>query len=78
MRTARRPCGWSKQERRIRSIGAGINRKTVALGTVVIIDGFRSKDEALRANGRRMTLTNGETLFMGSSGNGRSKGRCRI
>lgn len=48
----------------------GINRKTVALGTVVIIDGFRSKDEALRANGRRMTLTNGETLFMGSSGTG--------
>ena len=48
----------------------GITRNTVPLGTVVVIDGFRAKDEALRANGRRMTLTNGETLFMGSSGTG--------
>ena len=42
----------------------------LALGTVVIIDGFQAKDESMRANGRRMTLTNGETLFMGSSGTG--------
>ena len=48
----------------------GIDRNTVPLGTVVIIDGYQAKDESLRANGRRMTLTNGETLFMGSSGTG--------
>ncbi len=48
----------------------GINRNTVPIGTVVIIDGFQAKDGANRANGRRMTLTNGETLFMGSSGTG--------
>ena len=48
----------------------GITRNTVPLGTEVIIDGFQAKDESLRANGRRMTMTNGETLFMGSSGTG--------
>ena len=48
----------------------GITRNSVPLGTLVIIDGFQAKDEQLRANGRRMTLANGETLFMGSSGTG--------
>ena len=48
----------------------GITRNTVAIGTVVVIDGFQGKDRAMRANGRRMTFTNGETLFMGSSGTG--------
>ena len=48
----------------------GITRNTVAIGTVVVIDGYQGKDRAMRANGRRMTLTNGETLFMGSSGTG--------
>ena len=48
----------------------GITRNTVPIGTVVVIDGFQGKDRAMRANGRRMTFTNGETLFMGSSGTG--------
>ena len=48
----------------------GITRNTVAIGAMVIIDGYRAKDRAERANGRRMTFTNGETLFMGSSGTG--------
>ena len=48
----------------------GITRNTVPIGTVVIIDGYQGKDRAMRANGRRMTFTNGETLFMGSSGTG--------
>ena len=30
----------------------------------------QAKDEAARANGRRITLADGETLFMGSSGTG--------
>jgi len=42
----------------------------VPIGTVVVIDGYQGKDRAMRANGRRMTFTNGETLFMGSSGTG--------
>jgi hypothetical protein len=48
----------------------GITRNTVPIGTEIIIDGFQAKDESMRANGRRMTLLNGETLFMGSSGTG--------
>ena len=48
----------------------GITRNTVPIGTVVVIDGYQGKDRAKRANGRRMTFTNGETLFMGSSGTG--------
>ena len=48
----------------------GITRNTVPISTVVVIDGYQGKDRAMRANGRRMTFTNGETLFMGSSGTG--------
>ena len=48
----------------------GIHRNTVPLGTEVIIDGFQAKDETNRANGRRITLANGDTIFMGSSGTG--------
>ena len=48
----------------------GITRNTVPIGTVLVIDGYQAKDRAERANGRRMTFTNGETLFMGSSGTG--------
>ena len=48
----------------------GITRNTVPIGTVVVIDGYQGKDRAKRANGRRMTFANGETLFMGSSGTG--------
>ena len=48
----------------------GIHRNTVPLGTEVIIDGFQAKDESNSANGRRITLANGETIFMGSSGTG--------
>ncbi len=48
----------------------GIHRNSVPIGTEVIIDGYQSKDLSNRANGRQMTLVNGETLFMGSSGTG--------
>ena len=48
----------------------GIHRNSIPVGTLVVIDGYQSKDLSLRANGRNMTLANGETLFMGSSGTG--------
>ena len=48
----------------------GITRTSVPIGTDVIIDGFQAKDGSERANGRRMTLADGSTLFMGSSGTG--------
>ena len=49
----------------------GIDRKTVAIGTEVIVDGYQTKDHSLkRANGRDVTFTDGRKLFMGSSGTG--------
>ena len=48
----------------------GITRDTIKVGTVIIVDGFQSKDGTLKANGRNMTFPDGRTLFMGSSGTG--------
>lgn len=48
----------------------GIHRNSVPIGTQVIIDGYQSKDLSNRGNGRQMTLADGQTLFMGSSGTG--------
>ena len=48
----------------------GINRDSVKVGTVVLVDGYRAKDGSLKGNGRDLTLQNGQKLFMGSSGTG--------
>jgi hypothetical protein len=48
----------------------GITRDTIKIGTVIVVDGYQSKDGTLRANGRNMTFDDGRTLFMGSSGTG--------
>ena len=48
----------------------GFNKNTIAIGTEVVIDGYQSKDGSLRANGRDITLPNGQKLFLGSSGTG--------
>ena len=45
----------------------GFTRESLKNGTVVIVDGYQSKDGSLRANGRDITLPNGQTLFLGSS-----------
>src|SRR3972149_2107028 len=48
----------------------GFTRDSLKPGTVVIVDGYQSKDRSNRANGRDMTLPDGSKLFMGSSGTG--------
>ena len=48
----------------------GFNKNTIAPGTKVIVDGYQSKDGSERANGRDITLPNGQKLFLGSSGTG--------
>ena len=48
----------------------GITRDSLAVGTVIVVQGFRSKDGRMRANGRNLTYADGRTLFMGSSGTG--------
>ena len=52
----------------------GINRDTLKPGTDIVVHGYQSKDKlctpACKANGRDVTLANGQKLFMGSSGTG--------
>jgi Family of unknown function (DUF6152) len=48
----------------------GITRSSLAVGTVIVVQGFQAKDGTKRANGRDITLPDGRTLFMGSSGTG--------
>ena len=48
----------------------GLTRQALPVGTEITVDGYQSKDGSLRANGRDLTLPNGQTLFIGSSGTG--------
>jgi len=48
----------------------GFNKNTIAIGTEVVVDGYQSKDGSLRANGRDITLPNGQKLFLGSGNTG--------
>jgi Family of unknown function (DUF6152) len=45
----------------------GFTKDSLKAGTEVFVDGYQSKDGSLRANGRDITLPNGQTLFLGSS-----------
>ncbi len=51
----------------------GINKNTIKPGVYIIVDGYQSKDRTNRANGRNITLADGQKLFMGSSGTGAPK-----
>ena len=48
----------------------GLTRDSLTPGTVIIVDGYQSKDRSNRANGRDVTFTDGRKIFMGSSGTG--------
>jgi len=48
----------------------GFTRQSLTIGTEIKIDGYQAKDRTHRGNGRDMTLPDGRTLFMGSSGTG--------
>jgi hypothetical protein len=48
----------------------GFNKNSIPVGTKVIVDGYQSKDGSKKANGRDITLPNGQKLFLGSSGTG--------
>ena len=48
----------------------GFTKQSVAPGTPVVVEGYQSKDGSNRANGRDITLPNGEKLFLGSTGTG--------
>lgn len=48
----------------------GFNKEVIQVGMEIVVDGYGSKDGTRRANGRDLTLPDGQTLFMGSSGTG--------
>jgi len=48
----------------------GFTKQSVAAGTQVIVEGYQSKDGSNRANGRDITLPNGQKLFLGSGNTG--------
>jgi hypothetical protein len=48
----------------------GFTKTSIPIGTDVVVDGYQSKDGSNRANGRDITLPNGQKLFLGSSGTG--------
>jgi len=45
----------------------GFNRKSLPLGTEVVINGYRSRDGGKRANGGDITFTDGRRLFLSGS-----------
>jgi uncharacterized protein DUF6152 len=48
----------------------GVTKQSLKAGIEVAIDGYRAKDGTRRANGRDLTLADGQKLFLGSSGTG--------
>ncbi len=48
----------------------GINKRSISVGTEILVDGYQAKDRSNRANGRNITLADGTKMFMGSSGTG--------
>jgi hypothetical protein len=48
----------------------GLTKQALMPGTVIVVDGYQAKDGSRRANGRDLTLPDGTTLFLGSSGTG--------
>ena len=45
----------------------GLTKDSLKAGTEIVVDGYQSKDGSLRANGRDLTLPNGQTLFLGGT-----------
>jgi outer membrane usher protein FimD/PapC len=48
----------------------GFTKATIPAGTPVVVEGYQSKDGSMRANGRDISLPNGQKLFLGSQGTG--------
>jgi hypothetical protein len=51
----------------------GFTRDSLKPGTEILVEGFRAKNGAFRANGRDLVLPDGKRLFLGSSGTGAPK-----
>ena len=45
----------------------GLTKDSLKVGTEILVEGYQSKDGSLRANGRNVTLPNGQTLFLSNN-----------
>ena len=52
----------------------GFTKNSLLPGTEIVVDGYQARDGGMRANGKDLTLPNGQKLFMGSSGPGAAPG----
>jgi hypothetical protein len=48
----------------------GFTKNTLQPGIEIVVDGYAAKDGSHRANGRDLTLPDGRSMFLGSSGTG--------
>jgi hypothetical protein len=48
----------------------GFNKDSLPVGTQIVVQGYRAKDGANRANGSNITYPDGKKLFIGSQGTG--------
>ena len=48
----------------------GFTKASLKNGTEIVVEGYRAKNGANRANGRDLILADGKRLFLGSSGTG--------
>jgi hypothetical protein len=51
-------------------IRRGFRKTSLTVGTEIVINGFRAKNGSRTANGYNLTLPDGQTLFLSSSGTG--------
>ena len=51
----------------------GFTRDSLKPGTIIVVDGYGSKDGSLHANGRNVTLPDGRTLFAGTENQGEAE-----
>ncbi len=53
----------------------GFSRESLPVGTEIVVEGYRARDGANRANGSNITYADGRKLFIGSAGTGAPVGR---
>ena len=51
-------------------IRRGVTKATLPIGETVTVDGYRAKDGSATVNGRQIKMSDGRTLFTGSSNTG--------
>ncbi|HET9270240.1 MAG TPA: DUF6152 family protein [Vicinamibacterales bacterium] len=51
-------------------IRRGVTKATLPIGETVTVDGYRAKDGSTTVNGRQIKMSDGRTLFTGSSNTG--------